>query len=60
MNGSATWVYELLPAFHRVRDAEVGYPLRALLGVIGEQVEAIERDIERHRKRQGRLARVHE
>ena len=47
MNGSATWVYELLPAFHRVRDAEVGYPLRALLGVIGEQVEAIERDIER-------------
>ena len=47
MSGAAPWVYELLPAYHRVRDAEAGYPLRALLGVIGEQVDAIEQDIER-------------
>src|ERR1700686_3264884 len=38
-------LYELLPAIHRIRDAEQGYPLRALLQVIGEQVDVIEDNI---------------
>ena len=45
MNPSPDRLYELLPAIHRVRDAERGYPLRALLRVIGEQVDVIEDDI---------------
>ena len=39
-------LYELLPTIHRLRDAEQGYPLRALLRVIGEQVDVIEADID--------------
>jgi hypothetical protein len=39
-------IYELLPVFHRMRDAEIGYPLRALLTLIGEQVDAVEADID--------------
>jgi hypothetical protein len=39
-------IYDLLPAFHRTRDAEAGYPLRALLTVIGEQVDAVKADID--------------
>jgi hypothetical protein len=35
----------LLPAIHRIRDAERGYPLRALLQVIAEQAGVIEDDI---------------
>lgn len=38
-------LYELLPAIYRVRDAEQGYPLRALLRVIAEQVTLVEADI---------------
>lgn len=38
-------LYELLPVIHRLRDAEQGYPLRALLRVIAEQVEVVEGDI---------------
>ena len=38
-------LYELLPAFHRSKDAEQGYPLRALLRVINEQVGVVENDI---------------
>ena len=40
-------LYQLLPAIHRQRDAEQGYPLRALLQVIGEQVDVMETDIAR-------------
>lgn len=40
-------LYQLLPAIHRMRDAERGEPLRALLRVIGGQLDLIERDIER-------------
>lgn len=47
MNASPDRLYELLPAVHRVRDAERGYPLRALLRVIGEQVDVIEENIAR-------------
>jgi hypothetical protein len=38
-------LYQLLPAVHRMRDAELAYPLRALLRVINEQVDVLEDDI---------------
>lgn len=38
-------LYELLPAIYRIRDAEQGGPLQALLRVISEQVEVVEADI---------------
>ena len=38
-------LYELLPAIHRIQDAERGEPLRALLGIIGEEAERLEEDI---------------
>jgi hypothetical protein len=38
-------LYELVPVVYRLRDAEQGYPLRALLQVITEQADVIERDI---------------
>ncbi len=38
-------LYELLPVVHRLRDAERGEPLRALLRVITEQVNVVEDDI---------------
>lgn len=38
-------LYQLLPAIHRLRDAEQGYPLQALLRVIAEQVNIVEDDI---------------
>jgi hypothetical protein len=40
-------LYALLPSVHRVRDEEQGFPLRALLRVIAEQVDVVENDIER-------------
>ncbi|MGH6871409.1 MAG: hypothetical protein ACREHE_07880 [Rhizomicrobium sp.] len=45
MSANPDRLYELLPVIHRIRDAERGYPLRALLQVIGEQVGVIEDDI---------------
>lgn len=45
MSRSLDRLYELLPAVHRVRDAERDYPLRALLRVINEQVNGVEEDI---------------
>ena len=38
-------LYELLPDYLRRRDAETGYPLRGLVTLIGEQVDAVEADI---------------
>jgi hypothetical protein len=38
-------LYELLPVIYRQRDAEQGYPLRALMQVISEQVDVVESDI---------------
>ena len=38
-------LYQLLPAVHRVRDSELGEPLRALLQVIAEQVNLVDDDI---------------
>ena len=40
-------LYELLPVVHRRRDAEQGFPLKALLHVISEQVDIVDADIER-------------
>jgi hypothetical protein len=40
-------LFELLPAIYRIRDAEHGGPLEALLRVIGEQVNVVEDDIAR-------------
>ena len=38
-------LYNLLPAVYRLRDADRGYPLQALLRVIEEQVNVVEADI---------------
>ena len=46
MSSSADNLYQLLPAIHRIRDAEQGYPLRELLSVIAEQVAAMEENLE--------------
>lgn len=40
-------LYNLLPAVHREHDVARGDVLRALLAVIGEQVDVVENDIER-------------
>ena len=39
-------LYELLPAIHRLRDADQDFPLRDLLRVITEQVDIVEADID--------------
>jgi hypothetical protein len=44
---SAEELYQLLPAFYRLRDAEEGEPLKALLKVIFEQVSLMDQDISR-------------
>jgi hypothetical protein len=38
-------LYQLLPAVYQLRDADRGYPLRALLQVISEQVNIVDADI---------------
>jgi hypothetical protein len=45
MNENIDRLYELLPDIYRLRDAEQGNPLKELLQVISEQVEAVETDI---------------
>lgn len=45
MDTNPDQLYELLPAIYWLRDAEQGYPLRALLRVIAEQVDIVEHDI---------------
>lgn len=47
MSDQVNRLYQLLPPFHRVRDKELGEPLRALLRVIGEQVQRVDDDIGR-------------
>jgi hypothetical protein len=39
-------LYQLLPAVYRIRDEAQGKPLRALLGVIAEQVAVLEENLE--------------
>lgn len=47
MSANIDRLYELLPAIHRIRDAEQDEPLKALLRVIAEQVNLVEEDIAR-------------
>jgi hypothetical protein len=42
----ANRLYELIPAVYRVRDAEQGQPLRALLALFADELEAIEENLE--------------
>ena len=46
MSGKAIDLYELLPVVYRLRDAEQGYPLKALLDIISAQADVIKRDID--------------
>ena len=46
MSLDANTLYDLLPAVYRVRDAQQGESLRALLGVIARELGAIEDDLE--------------
>ena len=39
-------LYQLLPTLYRLRDADRGEPLRALLAVIGHELQGIEADID--------------
>ncbi len=43
---TADRLYALLPAVYRLRDADQGEPLRALVGVLAEQFAALEENIE--------------
>ena len=47
MSADRDRLYKLLPVVHRQRDEERGFPLRAVLRVIADQVSAIESDIDR-------------
>ena len=40
-------LYELLPAIYRIRDSELGEPLRAILDAISDQATIIQQDIDR-------------
>ncbi len=42
---NAQTLYDLLPAIYRVRDAEQGGPLRALVSVLADQVTAMEENL---------------
>lgn len=39
-------LYSLLPAIYRIRDAERGFPLRALLGLISNQAQLVKTDVD--------------
>jgi hypothetical protein len=45
MSFDAERIYEFFPAIYRVRDAERGEPLKALLSVIADQVGVLEEDL---------------
>jgi hypothetical protein len=46
MSFDAQRLYDLLPTIYRIRDAEQGEPLKALLSVIAEQIAVLEEDLE--------------
>jgi len=46
MNPEADALYNLLPALYRLRDAEQGEPLRALCGIIAEEIAVLRENIE--------------
>jgi hypothetical protein len=41
-----TVAYDLLPVVHRIRDAELGYPLRSLLLVVEEELAQLRADVD--------------
>ena len=43
---NAERLYALLPAVHRIRDAQQGHPLRDLVGLIAREFEALEENVE--------------
>jgi hypothetical protein len=43
-------LYNLLPVVYRLRDAEQGEPLRALLSIINDELATVEADITGSRK----------
>jgi hypothetical protein len=45
MSAPARTLYDLLPAVYRLRDAEAGGPLRGLLAVLQEQLDAVDADV---------------
>jgi hypothetical protein len=45
MTSYAQTLYQSLPAIYRIRDETQGWPLRALLEIIGEQADAMDRNI---------------
>ena len=45
MSFDAQRMYELLPAIYRIRDAQSGEPLKALLSVLVDQVGVLEEDL---------------
>ena len=45
MSFDAQKMYELLPAIYRIRDAQQGEPLKALLSIIADQVGVLEEDL---------------
>lgn len=47
MSVTADDLYRLLPSIYRVRDAEVGQPLRALVTVLAEQAAILDEDVDR-------------
>jgi Putative Ig domain len=47
MNIPPDRLYNLLPAVYRIRDSAQGEPLRALMGIIQSELEAIDEDISR-------------
>ncbi len=46
MSTHAIELYELLPSIYRLRDAEQGYPLKALLEIIAEQIDILRYDMD--------------
>ena len=45
MNANPDRLYDLVPVVYRLRDADQGYPLRALLRIMNEQYDILEQDI---------------
>ena len=46
MTITADELYQLLPSVHRVRDADRGYPLKALISVLADQADVVAQDID--------------
>ncbi|RQO54776.1 hypothetical protein DBR47_22175 [Paucibacter sp. KBW04] len=46
MSPTAERLYQLLPAVHRIRDAQQGAPLQALLAVLARELEVLEEDLD--------------